>query len=100
MGMEYNSTTTVATSANTHWQARSTANGGGCSLGSIVVASSSAATIKIWNATSTTDVASTTILTTDKNIAEGTYTFDIVCTRGLVIETSTGFDGVYVVTWR
>jgi len=93
---EYFSTTTVSTSAGTHWLAR----GGSCTFGSVVVASSSATTLTLWNATSTTDSASTTIATLKAAISEGTFTFDTVCDRGLVVETPTGFNGVYVVTYR
>lgn len=99
-GNEYNSTTTRSTSAGTHWVAKTTTNGGMCALGSIVVASSSATTLTIWNATSTTDSASTTIATLKAGVAEGTYTFDAVCTRGVVVATPASFNGMYVVTWR
>lgn len=100
MGNDYQATTSISTSANTHWQAKVAANGG-CSLGSVVVASSSSGTrFKLWNATSTTDTASTTIADFDEAIAVGTYTYDITCTRGLVVETPTGFSGVYTVTFR
>jgi len=98
-GQEYQATTTISTSAGTHWQARVAANGG-CSLGSVVVASSSNTVLRIWNATSTTDIASTTIVTFDSDVLEGTYTFDISCSRGLVVDTPASFDGVYTVTFR
>jgi hypothetical protein len=99
-GGEYNATTTISTSAGTHWVARSVTSGSSCTLGSIIVASSSATTFTIWNATSTTDVSSTTITTLKASVGEGTYTYDIVCSRGLVIETPASFDGSYTVTYR
>lgn len=100
VGNDYHATTSIASSAGTHWQARVAANGG-CALGSIVIASTtSSANITLWNATSTTDTASTTIVTIPPNAAAGTYTFDIVCARGLVVETPTGFTGQTVVTFR
>lgn len=100
-GQAYNSTTSISTSAGSFWQARSTSNVGGCELGSVIIASSTAAsTFRLWDATSTTDVASTSIVVFPTSAVAGTYTFDIVCKRGLIIDTPTGFNGVYVVTWR
>ena len=99
-GQAYNATTSLSTSAGTYWQARSTSNVGGCELGSVVVASSSATRFRLWNATSTTDVASTTIVNFDEVLDTGTYIFDLQCTRGLIVETPAGFDGNYIVTWR
>ena len=99
-GNEYNSTTTRATSAGTHWLAKSTSNTSYCAIGSLIVASSSATTLVLWDATSTTDVSSTTIATFKAAIGEGTYTFDTTCKRGLIIETPAGFNGEYIVTWR
>lgn len=99
-GNEYTSTTTVSTSAGTMWQAKSTSGNPYCALGAITVSSSSATTLTLWDATSTTDVSSTTIATLKAGISEGTYTYDIYCKRGLVISTPTGFNGNYTVTWR
>ena len=98
---EYFATTTDSTSVGTH----SLIRGSVTTLGSVVVASSSASAltvnaVKIWNATSTTDSASTTITTIRPATAEGTYTFDVVAPRGLIIQTPTGFNGSYVITWR
>jgi len=69
-------------------------------LGSIIVASSSATTFKVWNATSTTDSASTTVFGMKASISEGTYTFDAELPRGLIVEKTTGFNGDYVITYR
>lgn len=100
-GQAYNSTTSISTSAGSFWQARSTSNVGGCELGSVVIASTTAtAGITLKNATSTTDVSSTTIVAFPANAAAGTYTFDIACPRGLIVETPTGFSGQFVVTYR
>src|SRR3990167_733248 len=86
-GQAYNSTTTISTSAGTHYQARSTSNVGGCELGTVTVASSSSSRLQLWNATSTTDSASTTIANFDESIAVGTYIFDLQCDRELIIAT-------------
>ena len=69
-------------------------------LGSIVVASSSAGIITVYNATSTTDTASTTFVSLSSNLTPNTYTFDAIIPRGLIIELGTGFDGEYVITYR
>jgi anti-sigma28 factor (negative regulator of flagellin synthesis) len=95
---EYNATTTTA--AETRVLKTTYQTSGTCGFGSIVVASSSATSYTIKNATSTTDIASSTIVTLKAGIAEGTYTFDATCSRGLIIEAPAGFSGFYVATWR
>jgi hypothetical protein len=69
-------------------------------LGSIVIASTTNAYFTIWNATSTTDVSSTTLVTIGTSTAAGTYTFDAVAQRGLIMERPVNFAGEYVVTFR
>jgi len=70
-------------------------------LGSIVVlASSTAGTVTFWNATSTTDTASTTIFTVPTNMPENTYIFDLITPRGLSIRPSSDFNGNFVFTYR
>lgn len=70
-------------------------------LGSIVVASSSTTTLNIWDATSTTDVSSSTVLTlVGTDIAEGVFPLDITLNRGLVVEIPIGFSGEYLITFR
>lgn len=99
-GNEYTSTTTDSGSVG-HWLARSVTGGSTCALGSIVVASSSVTTFQIWDATTTvTDLASTSLVTLKASVPEGTYTFDVGCSRGLVVDVPTNFDGNYVVTYR
>ena len=95
-GGEYNATTTTGMGAVHNVVSGNRVVG----FGSIIVASSSATTFKVWNATSTTDVASTSLLTLKASIAEGTYTFDTELTRGLIVEKPTGFNGNYVITYR
>lgn len=69
-------------------------------LGQITVGSTSAGTIKIWNATSTTDSSSTTVAQLKASVVEGTYTFDALLTRGLIVELGSGFNGAYTITYR
>lgn len=69
-------------------------------LGSVIIASSSATTFRVFDATSTTDVSSTTKALFVAAPANGTYTFDINLTRGLIISLPTNFNGSYTVTYR
>ena len=96
-GSEYGYATTTA-AGNTN--VRSNLISPGCTLGSVVIASSSATAFTIWNAASTTDAASTTIATFEANAAEGTYTFDVACPRGISIIAPTGFNGFVITTHR
>ena len=92
---EYHATTTEAMSKE-----HNLIKTGSSILGSIIVASTSPTALKIWNATSTTDVASTTLGSFAPEPEEGTYTFDTIMTRGIIIETLTGFNGTYIITYR
>lgn len=95
-GGEYLSTTTVGMSGHSV-----IAGNKQVTLGSVVVlASSSATTTVIWNATSTTDTASTTYATIPTSATAGTYTFDTRLLRGLVIDNGAGNTAEIVVTWR
>jgi len=69
-------------------------------LGSVVVVKATAQAFVIWDATSTTDIASTTIVTLPASIAAGTYTFDLQTKRGLKIVPATSFAGEYITTYR
>jgi hypothetical protein len=98
-GQGYYATTTAAGSgfAGIHKQLKTSYG----MLGSVVVASTSpVGTFTIWNATSTTDTASTTIATFPVLPTAGTYTFDVEAPRGIIVNAGTGFIGNYVVTWK
>ena len=69
-------------------------------LGSVIVASSSATAVTLWDATSTSDVSSSTIAIFKSAISEGVYTFDIILKRGLIINLPTGDNGSYTITYR
>lgn len=70
-------------------------------LGSVVVVSpNTATTFTIWNATSTTDSASTTVAIFPVNATSGTYVFDTILNRGLIIDEPTGFVGDILTTYR
>lgn len=71
-------------------------------LGSVIVASSSIGSLIIHDATSTEDMASSTIaiFDNDNNATAGTYVFDTILTRGLILDFEAGFNGSYIITWR
>lgn len=89
---------------------------GECQLGSIVVNQvGTAGYVRVWNATSTaTSTYASTRASTTASItwglpvtrvlgssdAAGTLVYDVLMSQGIVIETSTGFDGEYTVTFR
>lgn len=84
-GSEYNATTTDAT-WNTSYNTVVTGTG---TLGSVIVTLTSNAPIAFYDATTTgphSDHATTTIAAF-KTTTAGTYVFDAVFTRGLVVET-------------
>ena len=105
----YNSTTTDST----HIDGKKgvVACVGPCQFGSIVVTQvGTAGYVEVYDATST---ASSTYSLNDSATygrllgkvtgatdVGGTYTFDIQARKGIVVETSTGFDGQYVITWK
>lgn len=100
-GSAYNSTSTLSTWSSTQRQLKTY----GGVLGSVIISSSTpslptTATMRFMNATSTTDVSSTTIANFGYQTSAGTYTFDAAFSRGLIVETGAGFDGSYVITSR
>lgn len=96
-GGEYSATTTRGVAAGMKVVAANKV----VTLGSVVIASSSPTSFTIWNATSTADTASTSVITFPANATPGTYTFDAdLITRGLILQLPTGFAGDYVVTYR
>ncbi len=113
-GQAYYATTTRSTSASATYSYPACL--GNATLGSVVVVQpATAGYVRLWSATSTAtstyqtqnpSLAST--LTFGKPIAQilsasdvvGTLTFDSSVVNGVIIETSSGFDGEYVVTCR
>ena len=77
---------------------------GSVTLGSIVVASTTAHAMNIYNATSTDAVADGTygtfITRLSSSTPRGTYTYDIEMNAGLVVQLQAGYTGDYVVTYR
>lgn len=69
-------------------------------LGSVVITGAVAGPMRFMNATSTTDVSSTTIAVFPNSTAAGTYTFDLIVTRGLILETTANLLPTTTITWR
>ncbi len=69
-------------------------------LGSVVITGAVAGPMRFMNATSTTDVSSTTIAVFPNSTAAGTYTFDLIVTRGLILETTASLLPTTTITWR
>jgi len=106
----YFSTTTRSTSASatTGWRACT----GPCIFGSIVVDQlATGGFVRVYDATSTATSSyqgETSTGTYGREIAHidsasdvaGTYIFDVVANRGVVVETSSGFNGHYIITYK
>lgn len=111
----YYATTTRSTSASA--TASYSACTGRCIFGSIIVNQvGTAGWVRVWDATST--ATSTYVLTTTGSsspyttlgspIAQvlgtsdvaGVLTYDVGVNQGIVVETSTGFDGEYTITYK
>lgn len=77
-----------------------------CTLGSVIISSTTPATpvtgtLRIMNASSTTDVSSTTLASFPILPTQGgQYVFDSVAPRGCIVEGGTGFNGTYTITYR
>ena len=95
---EYSATSTVPTGASVN---KSTlVSNSSAVFGSVTISSTTNATFVVKNASSTSDVSSTTLATFAASSANGTYTFDAVAERGLILEIPAGFAGSYTITYR
>ncbi len=76
---------------------------GSVTLGSVVIASTTAHAMNIYNATSTAgfDNGDYTFITRfSSSTPRGTYTYDIEMDAGLFIQLQAGYTGDYVITYR
>ena len=89
-------TTTIAAFANNPRMLKV----GNCTLGAVVISSTTNAIFTIKNATSTTDIASTTVASFAASAANGTYLYDAELPRGCAVEAPVGFVGSYTITWK
>ena len=106
-GLSYQSTTTSATGFGGRQVTIVPSVFGSASaiLGSVVISSTTGAlpttgTLRIMDATSTTDISSTTLASFPIQAVAGDYIFDSNAFRGIIVEAGTGFDGTYTITYR
>ncbi len=98
---EYQGTTTRAFNGTAMANLQLIQSGPG-TLGSVVITGAGTGVINFYDATSTgphSDYATTTIATFPASTAAGTYTFDVLFTRGLVYEI-VGTAATSTVTYR
>lgn len=106
IGNEYQSTTTTSTWASATTAKEITNGNAAITLGNIIIASSSPATtiyqMAIYDATSTMATATSRLITRigSANQTHGTYEYDVNLKYGLLVETTTGFDGLFTITYR
>lgn len=96
---EYQSTSTVSGQAAFLYKIASTT----ATLGSVVITSSTASGVWLynWDGLGASVVASGTLIAYfPANAAAGTYTFDLLATRGLYVSTTIANTGNYTVTYR
>lgn len=72
--------------------------GGNGTLGKIIVASSSAAALTVYDGTATT--TGTLLMTLPASFPQGEYEFDIAVRKGLIVDGAVGFNGDYVITYQ
>ncbi len=95
---EYFSTTTVSGLPATRYKiASSTAV-----LGSVVISSSSAAQMWVynWDGVGEMTASGTLVAFFPVNATVGTYTYDILLNEGLYVSTTAAFTGNYTITYR
>lgn len=95
---EYYSTTTPSGAAAYQYKIASSTS----ILGSVVITSSTASAIWIynWDGVGTMTASGTLVAYFPTNAAAGTYTFDIQLNKGLYTSTTAANTGVYAVTFR
>lgn len=103
-GQAYNSTTTSSS-----WNTPALSVGGtkllktgSGTFGSVIITNETAGSFNVYDATSTNhgDHATTTLAQIYASVAENTYTFDSVFTRGLLIEFQSSNVASSTITWR
>lgn len=103
-GSEYHATNTAAFGSDSTLVMAASEQGTAVILGNIVVASTTAFRVEIYDATSTAAVTagvySTLVGTLEPSITEGTYTFDASLQDGLVIVNEASYDGSYIIMYR
>ena len=74
--------------------------GGSGVLGSITIASTSAHVFKIYDGATTATSSATLIASFPASAVVGPYDFNVSFTKGLVVETQSGYAGSVVITYK
>lgn len=69
-------------------------------LGSVVITGAVAGSMRFMDATSTTDISSSSIAIFPASTAAGTYTFDVNFYRGLIVESTSTLLPTTTITYR
>lgn len=100
-GGEYHATTTYSKLGVPLFGVNQTiVNNTNGTLGSVVITGAVAGAMKFMDATSTTDVSSTTITVLPASLVAGVYTFDLSFYRGLIVETTSALVPTSTITYR
>lgn len=102
IGGEYQSTITRRMPAGTAITNLTVLKSGAGTLGSVVITGAGTGVLTLYDATSTvtnTEWATTTLATFPASTAAGTYTFDVIFRKGLLIDYS-GTVGTTTITYR
>lgn len=98
----YYATTTASFPATAVGGNKLLKNGPGI-LGSVVIVNETAGVLNFYDATTTgshTNHPTTTITTIPASLAEGTYTFDVTFSRGLIVEFPSTNMASSTITWK
>ena len=100
-GQSYMSTTTHDFGTVSAGSSKLLKNGDG-EFGSVIITNSTAGSFNLYDATSTNhgDHATTTLAKVGASLAAGTYIFDVVFSRGLLVEFQSSNIASSTITWR
>lgn len=74
--------------------------GGSCTLGRVVVNTTSAQIVKLYDGASTATSSATLIASLKASVGEGTYNYETVTSKGIVVEVPSGFTGSYTISYK
>ena len=99
-GQAYTSTTTYSKLGVPTFTTTQQIKTYGGTLGSVVITGAVAGRMVFMDATSTTDVSSTTISVFPASTAANTYVLDAAFGRGLIVESVSALQPTTTITWR
>jgi len=74
--------------------------GGAGVLGNVTILTTSAHTLKLYDGSSSATTSATLIGAFPASAVVGTYTFDVAFTKGLIVETQSGYAGSAVIGYK